>query len=71
MAAVVKSLHLENDKTLFLIAESEKNVVMSSRNLPKFTTSVADKVSTYDILKHKKLLVSKSAVEKIVNTFQN
>lgn len=71
MAAVVKSLNLENVKTLFLIAESEKNVVMSSRNLPKFTTSVADKVSTYDILKHKKLLVSKSAVEKIVNTFQN
>lgn len=71
MSDIVKSLNLINDKTLFLIPESEKNIVLSSRNLPKLTTSVADKVSTYDILKHKKLLVSKSAVEKIVNTFLN
>ncbi|MBK9249692.1 MAG: 50S ribosomal protein L4 [Ignavibacteria bacterium] len=71
MSDIVKSLNLINDKTLFLIPESEKNIVLSSRNLPKLTTSVADKVSTYDILKHKKLLVSKSSVEKIVNTFLN
>ncbi|MBS1536342.1 MAG: 50S ribosomal protein L4 [Bacteroidetes bacterium] len=71
MAVVVKALNLENQKTLFLVADNEKNVVCSARNLPKLTTSVADKISTYDILRHKKLLVSKSAIERIVKTFDN
>jgi len=71
MALVVKALNLDNQKTLFLVADSEKNVVCSARNLPKLTTSVADKISTYDILRHKKLLVSKSAIERIVKTFEN
>ncbi len=71
MATVVKALNLDQQKTLFLVADNEKNVVCSARNLPLLTTSVADKVSTYDILRHKKLLVSKSAIERIVKTFQN
>lgn len=71
MVAVMKALNLDTQKTLFLVADSEKNVVCSARNLPLLSTTVADKVSTYDILNHKRLLISKSAIERIVKTFQN
>lgn len=71
MVSVIKALNLDNQKTLFLVADSDKNVVSSARNLPLLTTTVADKVSTYDILNNKRLLISKSAIERIVKTFQN
>ena len=49
----------------------DTNVYMSSRNIPNVSVNVADKISTYDILKHKKLVLFKGAVDVIVSSFSN
>lgn len=68
MADVLKNLNINGNKTLVMIAKSDENVFLSGRNIPKVDIEVFDKVSTYDILNHKTILIFKSAVENINNT---
>lgn len=69
VAAVLKALNIEGEKVLQLLPGNDEKAYLSSRNIANCTTAVADKVSTYDILRHKKILIHKSAVDLIVNTF--
>lgn len=71
MAQILKNLQLNEKSTLMLLPGQDYNVYMSGRNIQRFTVGVADKVSTYDILKHKKLVLFKGAIEPIVKTFNN
>lgn len=71
LADVLKKLNIQDQKTLVLIPEYNETLLLSSRNIPNVKLFPADKISTYDILSHKKLLVFKGAIEKIVNTFNN
>ncbi len=48
--AVLKSLGLENKKSLFVLAESNKNVYLSSRNLKGSEVITTSELSTYKIL---------------------
>ena len=48
--AVLKSLGLENKKSLFVLAESNKNVYLSSRNLKGSEVITSSELSTYKIL---------------------
>ncbi len=70
-AKYMKNLSLDAAKTLILVPGVDYNVYMSARNLPNITVQPADKISTYDILNHKKLLLFKGAIEPIVNNFSN
>lgn len=47
---VLKSLGLENKKSLFVLGESNKNVYLSSRNLKTSEVVMASEISTYKIL---------------------
>ncbi|NQW29603.1 MAG: 50S ribosomal protein L4 [Ignavibacteria bacterium] len=67
--ALMKSLNVEGSKVLMLIPQVDKNIVMSARNVPGFTTFLADKISTYDVLNHGKLVIFKSAIDTIRQTF--
>ncbi|MDX9789482.1 MAG: 50S ribosomal protein L4 [Candidatus Kapaibacterium sp.] len=71
MASVLDKLQLNNMKTLILLPDVDSNVFMSGRNIPNVTIQPADKISTYDILNHRKILILKSAINKIENTFGN
>ncbi len=71
MAEVLKKLKLDDKKTLFLLAGTDNNVYMSSRNISKLTVQPADKITTYDILSHKKIVLLKSAVNVVEKTFGN
>lgn len=71
MAEVLKNLKLENQKILVLTSQKDENVYKSARNIPNVTVNIADKISTYDILSHKKLLLFKGSVESIVETLSN
>lgn len=64
-ATILKNLNLNEDKTLVLLPEYDKNIYLSSRNIPNVSVNEWDKISTYDILSHKKLLIFSSAVEKL------
>ena len=71
MAAILKALELSGDKTLLLTPRSEPNVSRSGRNIPLLNVLEADKASTYDFLNNGMLLIQKSAVEVLQNTFKN
>lgn len=68
---VLKNLKLNTEKTLVLTPEYNEVMFLSSRNVANLSLHPADKVSTYDILSNKKLLIFKSSIDKIVNTFNN
>ena len=71
MAAILKALELTESKTLLLTPKSEPNVARSGRNIPSLNVLEADKASTYDLLNNGVLLIQKSAVEVLQNTFKN
>ncbi len=69
MAEVLENLELQNEKTLVLLPQADKNVYMSARNIPGISIQPADKISVYDILNHKKIVLFKGAVDTIVENF--
>jgi large subunit ribosomal protein L4 len=70
VATVLKNLGLSGEKVLQLIPTSNDTVLLSSRNIEKLTTMIADKVSAYHVLSSKKILLHRSAVDTIVNSFE-
>lgn len=70
-ASILKNLKLENEKTLVLIPGEDNNVFMSGRNIEKIYICPADKISAYDVLSYKKLLLFKGAIEVIENAIKN
>jgi large subunit ribosomal protein L4 len=52
---------------LIITPSVDKNVVLSTRNLPKVKVSTADNFNTYDLLNVEKLLL----VEESVNILEN
>ncbi len=68
---VLNNLNLTGQKTLVLLPEKAETHYLSARNIDKVSVYYADKISTYHILAHKKLLIFKSAVEQLQNTFNN
>jgi large subunit ribosomal protein L4 len=71
MVAVLKALELASSKTLLLVPKADGNVTKSGRNIPKFGVLEAGKASTYDFVNNQVLLIQKSAVEVLQNTFKN
>ncbi len=66
MAEVLRNFNFQEDSTLLLIPEIDNKIYLSSRNIPRLSVYPADKVSTYDILKHRKIMIFKSAVDRLV-----
>ena len=71
MQTVLAALDLVSSKTLMLMPKSDINVVKSGRNIPRLDIKEADKASTYDLVNNQVLLIQKSAVEVLQNTFKN
>lgn len=63
--AVLKSLSLSDNKSLFVLDSVDKNIFLSSRNLPKVSVLNIDDICTYDIIKAEKLVLSVNALEKL------
>ncbi|MCX8050717.1 MAG: 50S ribosomal protein L4 [Chlorobi bacterium] len=66
MAAVMKALGVEGTKTLLLVDRFDPTVLRAGRNLPYLDMMLADKVSTYHILSHRKLILVPGAIETLV-----
>ncbi len=54
---------------LVVLAENDKNVVMSSRNVENINTSLVNAINVYDILNAKTLVLTKDAVSKIEEVY--
>lgn len=62
---VLKSLGLENKKSLFVLGDTNKNVYLSSRNLKASSVVTSSELSTYAILNAKSLVLLEGAVDGI------
>ncbi len=63
--AVLKALSLENKKAMFVLAENNKNVYLSSRNLNRAKVVSNSGVNTYSVLNAGKLVLTESSVAEI------
>jgi large subunit ribosomal protein L4 len=64
MVAVLKALQLDGT-TLIVQTGANKNLLLSSRNIPDVEVTTGDKLNTYDVLRPDKLLFTKSAFEQV------
>ena len=61
---VLKYLSVDK-KALFVTAELDENVALSARNIPGVTVVSANGINVLDLVGHDKLVMTKSAVEKV------
>ncbi|SEJ48768.1 large subunit ribosomal protein L4 [Bhargavaea ginsengi] len=61
---VLKDLSVDK-KALFVTAELDENVALSARNIPGVTVVSANGINVLDLVGHDKLVMTKSAVEKV------
>ena len=64
---VLNNLSLGDKKTLVVVAENDKNITLSSRNIQNSKVVTADSLNTYDLLNAESVVLSESSVEKIEN----
>lgn len=64
---ILKNLKL--DGGLFVLDKSDKNVILSARNIQNVKTSLTNSINVYDILKYGNLVLTKAAVEAIEEVY--
>ena len=64
---VLKNISAADKKTLVVLADQDKNVTLSGRNLQNAKVTTADSLNTYDVLNADSLVLSESSIEKIEN----
>ena len=67
---VLSNLKISDGKSLFVLAENNRNIYLSSRNMVSSKVITVDKLNTYDILDAKNLVISESAVDMIDKQFK-
>ena len=67
MVQVLDSFKVNGNRNLFVFAESDKNVVLSARNIQRTEVALARNLNTYDILKAKNIFLTESALQPIVD----
>jgi large subunit ribosomal protein L4 len=67
MKKVLNNVKVEN--ALIVLGDSDKNAVLSARNLEGIKTASVGTINVYDILKYEKFVVTKEAVEKMQEVY--
>lgn len=62
LAGRLDAMEMTGRKVLWLVAESDRNLILSSRNLPNCRTLLAANVSVYDIMNSDVVLIEKEAI---------
>ncbi len=61
--------NLKVDKALVVLADNDKNVVASAKNVPTVKTASTETINVYDILKYNTLVLTKDAVKNIQEVY--
>ena len=64
LVEVLKTFHLENDKVVLALDEANGNVELAGRNLPNVLVCHYNRISVYQMMNAKHLVITKAAVEK-------
>ena len=67
MVNVLKDLEVK--KALVVTDDDNKNVTLSSRNIPGVKTAFTNTINVYDILKYDKMVVAKDVISKIEEVY--
>jgi len=68
MANVLKNLNV-NETAVLVLAEKNKNVELSARNIPGLKTLFVNTINVYDIVKYNKFIITKDAVSKVEEVY--
>ena len=68
--AMTKSLQVADKKPLIVLADANKNVYLSARNLPKVNVVTVSELSTYTVLNAKTLVLTEDAVAAVEQIFK-
>jgi large subunit ribosomal protein L4 len=69
VAGILKALALDKKKTLLLVPKYDEKLWKAGRNIPNLNILEAAKVSTYEVLNNQVLLIQRSALPVIDETF--
>ncbi|HMJ70001.1 MAG TPA: 50S ribosomal protein L4 [Cyclobacteriaceae bacterium] len=69
--SLLKSLSLTDKKTLLVLAESNKNVALASRNIKNTKVITASQINTYDVVNADLLILLESSINKIDNLLKD
>ena len=61
--------NLKVSKAVVVLAEDDKNVICSARNIPDVITASINTINTYDIMKYSTVIATKDAVAKIEEVY--
>jgi large subunit ribosomal protein L4 len=65
--ALIKALSFQDKKTLLVLPEANKNVVLSGRNIQNSKIVTADQINTYDVMNAELVILVESSITKIDN----
>jgi len=63
--ALLKALSLGDKKTLLVLSEANKNVVLSGRNIQNAKITTADQINTYDVMNADNVIFVESSIGKV------
>ena len=66
---LLSNFDLLDNKTVLVLAESNKNLFLSSRNLKKARVVLASELNTYDVMNANKLMIMESSIDQIEKNF--
>ena len=70
MIQILDAFKVNGNRNLFVFAEPNKNVVLSSRNIQRTEVALARNLNTYDILKAKNIFLTESAIKPIAEVLE-
>jgi large subunit ribosomal protein L4 len=65
--ALLNALSLGDKKTLLVLPEGNKNVVLAGRNVQNSKITTADQINTYDVMNADNIIFVESSISKIEN----
>ncbi len=68
---LLKNLNLSDKKTILVLAETDKNVYLSARNLGRTLVTTASELTTYDVLNANNVLLTEGSVKEIEKVLNN
>ncbi len=60
---ILNDLHIENQKTLLVVNEADRNLYFSARNIPSAKVLKAETINTYDILNSNRIVFMEGALK--------
>ena len=65
MVSILDTFKVNGKRNMFVFAETDRNVVLSARNIQRTQVALARNLNTYDILNAKKIFITESALAPI------